>query len=139
MTALAPAARAFVDANPVGVLALEQAGGKPHQSLVYFTLDGDTLAISTLADRLKARYAERTGWASLCVMGHERPFPSVTMAGPARIRSEAIGAATAKIAAKAMGVTDPPEPQTDAALAAVGRVILEIDVEKVGPVSYVES
>jgi hypothetical protein len=29
-------------------------------------------------------------------------------------------------------------PQTDEALAAVGRVLLEIDVERVGPVSYVD-
>jgi hypothetical protein len=28
------------------------------------------------AQRLKARDVERSGWASLCVMGHEAPYPS---------------------------------------------------------------
>lgn len=33
---------------------------------------------------------------------------------------------------------EPPEAPTDAALAELGRVILEITVEKVGPVSYLD-
>ena len=36
-----------------------------------------------------------------------------------------------------MGLDEPPEPQTDAALADAGRVILAIDIERVGPVSYI--
>jgi PPOX class probable F420-dependent enzyme len=138
VSTLSPPVRAFLASAPVGVLATEREDGHPHQSLIYFNLDDDTISISTLAGRIKTKHVERTGWASLCVMGHERPFPSVTVAGPARIRSEAIGEATARIAAKAMGQAEPPEPQTDEALAAVGRVILEIEVEQVGPVSYVE-
>lgn len=64
---------AFVDAQPVGVLATTSGDGRPRQSLVYFARDGDRLLVSTLADRLKAQDVRRTGWASLCVMGHEAP------------------------------------------------------------------
>lgn len=70
-------------------------------------------------------------------MGHERPFPSVTISGPAEIRTGGIGPATAAIAQRVMGVDQAPEPQTDQALAAVGRVILTITTERIGPAGYV--
>ena len=89
--------REFLDSNPVGVLATVASDGKPRQSLVYFARDGDRLLISTLADRLKARDARRSGWASLCVMGHEPPYPSATFSGAAEILTEDIGPPTAKI------------------------------------------
>jgi hypothetical protein len=93
--------------------------------------------VSTLADRLKARDVRRTGRASLCVMGHERPFPAVTLSGPAEIVTVGIGPATAAIAQRATGSAAPPETMSDQALATVGRVILAITVEKVGAASYI--
>ena len=71
--------REFVDSNPVGVLAMLAPDGRPRQSLVYFAREGDRLLIWTLGDRFKARDTRRTGWASLCVMGHEPPYPSATV------------------------------------------------------------
>src|SRR4051794_19991873 len=127
MTALTPVLREFLDSEPVGVLATQAADGLPRQSLVYFTRDGDRLLISTLADRLKARDVRRTGWATLCVMGHERPFPSVTLSGPAQILTTSIGAASAAIAQRATGAAEPPE-LSDETLAEAGRVILAITV-----------
>ena len=91
-----------------------------------------------LAGRLKAIDVERTGWASLCVMGHEPPFPSATFSGPAKILTEDIGTATATIMQRIAGLPEPPEPQSDAALAEIGRVILRIEIEKVASVSYVD-
>ncbi len=128
----------FLDANVVGVLATRSAAGRVHQSLVYFARDGEELLISTEAARRKARDVRETGWASLCVMGHERPFPSATLSGPASIRREHIGEATAAIAQRMLGLDEPPQAQSDESLAAVGRVILALRVEHVGPVSYVE-
>ncbi|MFX6857601.1 pyridoxamine 5'-phosphate oxidase family protein, partial [Acinetobacter baumannii] len=66
MGGLTPELKAFLDAQPVGVLATLASNGRPRQSLVYFARDGERLLISTLADRLKARDVNRTGWASLC-------------------------------------------------------------------------
>jgi PPOX class probable F420-dependent enzyme len=131
MGVLTPALCELLDSNPVGVLATLSPGGLPRQSLVYFARDGERLLISTLADRLKARDVTRSHWASLCVMGHERPFPSATFSGAAEILTDDIGAATARIAQRAMGADEPPEPMTDEELAGAGRVILAIDVERV--------
>jgi PPOX class probable F420-dependent enzyme len=131
MGVLSPELNELLDANPVGVLATLPPDGRPRQSLVYFARDGERLLVSTLADRLKARDVTRSQWASLCVMGHERPFPSATFSGSAEILTDDIGAATARIAQRAMGADEPPEPMTDEALAGAGRVILAIDVERV--------
>lgn len=137
MSALTPEVAAFVDTQAVGVLGTSAPDGRPRQSVVYFARDGDRLLVSTEASRLKALDVERTGWASLCVLGAERPFPSATLAGPARVLTQDIGPATAAVMQRLLGADEPPEPQSDAALAAVGRVVLTIDVERVGPVSYV--
>jgi PPOX class probable F420-dependent enzyme len=139
MTILPDGVQAFLDEQPVGVLATRSAAGRIHQSIVYFVRDGDELLISTEAPRRKARDVEETGWASICVMGHERPFPSVTVSGHAAIRREEIGVATARIAQRMMALDEPPEPQSDEALAGVGRVIIAIEVERVGPASYLDS
>jgi PPOX class probable F420-dependent enzyme len=137
MGGLTPELREFLDANRVGVLATVTRDGKPRQSLVYYARDGDRLLLSTLADRFKARDARRTGWASLCVLGHEPPYPSATFSGPADILSENIGPPTAAIAQRMTGAAEPPEPMSDDALAEVGRVILAIGVDRVTAVSYI--
>jgi len=131
--------RQFLDANRVGVLATLAPDGRPRQSLVYFARNGERLLTSTLADRRKARDVRRTGWASLCVMGHEPPYPSATFSGPAEILTHDIGAATAKIMHRISDAAEPPEPMSDEALAQVGRVLLAITIERVTAASYIPS
>jgi PPOX class probable F420-dependent enzyme len=129
--------REFLDAERVGVLATAAEDGRPRQSLVYYARDGEHLVLSTLAQRLKAKDVERAGWASLCVMGHEPPYPSAVFSGRAEILTQNIGAATAAVMQKITGSTDPPEPQTDEALAAVGRVVMKIAIEQISAVNYI--
>jgi PPOX class probable F420-dependent enzyme len=131
--------REFLDANRVGVLATLAPDGRPRQSLVYFARDGERLLTSTLADRLKARDVRRTGWASLCVMGHEPPYPSATFSGPGEILINQIGAATAKVMQRITNAALPPEPMSDDALADVGRVLLAITIERVTAANYIPS
>lgn len=138
MGALSDELRRFLDRRPTGVLATQFSGGRPRQSLVYFARDGDRLLVSTLGDRFKARDVRRSGWASLCVMGHEPPYPSATFSGPAEIRTRDIGPATARIMQRITGAKEPPEPLTDQALAEAGRVILAITVERVSAANYIE-
>ena len=69
--------------------------------------------------------------------GDEQPYPSATFSGPAEILTEDIGAATARIMQRIAGMDEPPEPQTDVALAAIDRVILAITIEKVTSASYI--
>ena len=99
--------------------------------------EDDRLLISTLRDRLKARDVGRTGRASLCVMGHQRPYPSATFSGPAEILTENIGPPTAAVAQRMTGADEPPETMTDEALAEAGRVILAIDVDRVTAANYI--
>lgn len=139
MGALTRQLRDFLDTNPVGVFATTAANGTPRQSLVYYVRDGDRLLVSTLADRLKARDVRRSAWASLCVMGHVLPFPSATFSGPAAVLTEHIGVASAKIAQRVTGADEPPDPLSDEALAAVGRVLIAISVERVTAAAYVDA
>ena len=129
--------REFLDAHRVGVLATTAEDGRPRQSLVYYARDGEHLVLSTLAQRLKAKDVERSGWASLCVMGHEPPYPSAVFSGHAEILTQNIGAATAAVMQKITGSAELPEPQSDDALAAVGRVVMKIAIEQVSAVNYI--
>jgi PPOX class probable F420-dependent enzyme len=140
VSALGPVLKEFLDERIVGVLATVAEDGRTHQSVVYFARDGDRLLVSTESGRHKARDVRRTGWASLCVMGRDRPFASATLSGRAEILTDDIGPATAAVMHRIMGLDAPaPEVQSDEALAGVGRVILAITVEHVGPVSYLET
>ncbi len=139
MSVLSAELAEFLDAHRIGVLATQTAEGRPRQSVVYYSRDGERLLISTESKRLKARDVHRTGWASLCVMGHTQPYPSAVFSGRAEILTEGIGPATAAIMQRIAGTDEPPEPQTDSALAAIDRVILAITVERVGPVNYIDT
>ena len=128
--------RDFLARESVGTVVTIRPDGKARHTLVYYDVEGGVVRISTEAARGKARDVERSGWASLCVMGHEKPWPSCTVEGPARIVRKGIGEATAALLGKITG-NRPDPPPADEQLAAAGRVILEIAVERVYGVSYV--
>ncbi|MBK9180223.1 MAG: pyridoxamine 5'-phosphate oxidase family protein [Acidimicrobiales bacterium] len=121
--------RSFLAEQPVGVLATVRPDGSVRQSVVYHVLDGDRILISTESKRAKSRDVIRTGRASYCVTGHVRPFPSVTVEGPARILTQGIGGPTAQLVARVTG-SPPGEAPSDEALAGVDRVILELTIER---------
>ena len=138
MGQLTPELEGLLDSQRVGVLATIAADGKPGQSVVYYVRDGDRLLISTVADRHKARDVRRSGWASISVRGDEQPYPSATFSGPATIKTEQIGGSTAKLMQRITGSDEPPPVQSDEALAEVGRVILELTVDRVSAVNYLD-
>ena len=80
---------------------------------------------------MKAKDIERKGWAALSVRGEEPPYPSATFTGSAAVRTAGIGEDTALIMGRIAGLSEPPEPQSDEALAEAGRVLVEITVERV--------
>ncbi|MFI6317389.1 acyl-CoA synthetase [Nonomuraea sp. NPDC050556] len=128
--------RGFLTRQAAGVLATTRPDGGIRQSTVYFALDGDRLLISTEPGRAKAKDVQRTGRASLCVVGAAAPYPSVTLEGTARIRTAGIGADTAAVWSRIGGQN--VEPLSDADLAAMNRVVLEITVQRVYGASYLE-
>jgi PPOX class probable F420-dependent enzyme len=129
---------AFLETVPIGVLATRRPDGTIRQSAVYFVLhadlDGDAVFISTERRRAKAQDIARTGHASLCVVGGTPPYPSVTVEGRARILDSAVAETTAWIFARMSGGT--PPPLTDDELAARGRVLVRLDVDRVYGASY---
>lgn len=130
--------RAFLDTHPVGVLATATPDGRPRQSLVYFARAGDRLLVSTVHDRVKAKDVRRSGWASLCVMGHEPPYASATFSGPAEILTRGIGIPTAQVMQRIAQADEQPDPLSDEQLAQAGRVILAITVDRVTATSYIQ-
>ena len=136
MRPLTPHLIDFLDAHRVGVLATVDKAAVPRQSVVYYVREEQRLLISTESKRFKARDIRRSGWASLCVLGHDRPYPSAVCSGPAETLTESIGPATAAIVHRIADLPEPPKAQSDEALAAIDRVILAITVEAVTSVNY---
>jgi hypothetical protein len=101
---------------------------------VYFVLDGETVWVSTERGRAKASDATRTGWASLCVVGPNAPYPSVTVEGPAQVQDQDVAPVTARIVARITGGEPPELAEED--LRAAGRVLLRLEVERVYGVSH---
>jgi PPOX class probable F420-dependent enzyme len=137
VSGLTDAIRSFLDREPVGVLATTRADGSVRQSVVYHVVDQERVLISTESKRGKARDIQRNGWASYCVLGHAKPYPSVTVEGPARILTEGVGAPTTRIFEKISG-NAPADPLTDEVLAAVDRVVLELTVARVYGASHLK-
>ena len=128
--------RELLDSQVVGVMATEPPQGHPLQSVVYYVRDEERLLISSVAGRSKVKDVERTGWASLCVMSFAHPYPSATFSGSTEVLTEHIGDPTAALAQRFMQLDELPEPQTDEALASVGRVIVAIAIERVAAIGH---
>lgn len=129
------AVRRFIAEQPVGVLATTRRDGSIRQSVVYHVLDGDRILVSTVADRGKAFDVRRNGRASYTVIGHEKPFPQVVVEGPARILVDGIAAPTRRLFERVSG-SPPAAELSDAMLAGMKRVILEVSIERVRDASY---
>ena len=136
MGELTPELRDFLDAHRVGVLATIAPDGRPRQSVVYYAREEESLLVSTLAERHKTLDVKRSGWASLCVMGHESPYPSAAFSGAAEIVTKDIGPPTAKVVQKIADLPEPPDHQTDEALAEVGRVVMRLRIDRVSAVTH---
>jgi PPOX class probable F420-dependent enzyme len=126
----------LLDSNKLATLATVGEDGLPRLSVVYYARRGERIFISTLRERLKAKDIERGGWAALSVRGEEPPYPSATFSGSAVLRTTGIGEDTALVMGRIAGLPEPPEPQTDEALAEVGRVLIEITVDRVSAESH---
>jgi PPOX class probable F420-dependent enzyme len=134
---LTPELAELLDSNKLGTLATVGQDGLPRLSVVYYANRGEQIFISTLRERVKAKDVERRGWAALSVRGDEPPYPSATFIGSAVVRTTGIGEDTALVMGRIAGLPEPPEPQSDEALAEAGRVVVEIAVERVSAATHV--
>lgn len=136
---LTDAIRSFATAVKTCVVATTRPDGRVRQSVTYFHLDADdSVLISTTARRAKALDVARTGRLSICVFGHEKPFPSVTIEGAARILDDParVGELTRRLTAAVFG-GDQSNAPSDEDLQKAGRVILELTPERCYGASYI--
>jgi PPOX class probable F420-dependent enzyme len=134
---LEPAVLALLESVPVGVLGTVRPDGRARQTTVYYVLDGGTVWVSTESGRAKTADVTRSGWASLCVVGPAAPYPSVTLEGPASIQRDGVAPMTGRVIARISGGDAPDLAEAD--LAAAGRVLLRLDVERVYGGSHLEA
>jgi len=133
---ISDALRAFLEANEVGVVGVKRKNGSVHMSTVFHLLDGDRLYITTESKRLKARSVARDGWMSYNVRGPERPYPSVSLEGPARVLREGIAERSRLIYLRF--APHLAENLTDEVLADRDRVLIEFAPERLYAHPYLE-
>ena len=80
--------RAFVEAHRTCVFGYQRKEGPPSMSIVYYTMDGDDLLISTMAGRAKAKAVERLGEVSICVLDEQWPLTYLVIYGKARVERD---------------------------------------------------
>jgi PPOX class probable F420-dependent enzyme len=80
--------REFVERHRTCVFGYQRQEGPPSMSIVYYTMDGDDLLISTMADRAKAKAVQRLGEVSICVLDEEWPLTYLVIYGKARVERD---------------------------------------------------
>jgi PPOX class probable F420-dependent enzyme len=80
--------RDFVARHRTCVFGYERQQGPPSMSIVYYTMDGDDLLISTMAGRAKAKAVERIGEVSICVLDENWPLTYIVVYGKARVERD---------------------------------------------------
>lgn len=71
-----------------GMLAVNQAGGQPHVTPVWFVLDGDDVVLTTHETSLKGRALRRDPRACLCVDDQRPPFSFCIFKGEATLSED---------------------------------------------------
>ena len=135
--------RNFLATSTTCVVATTRPDGSVRQSVVYFLfaeVDGtDCIVMSTVAGRAKALDVARTGTMSVCVFGHDAPYPAVTVEGTARVltvaESSDVGHLTRRIGREIMGFPPELEP-TDEQLVEADRVLLVLTPTRCYGASY---
>lgn len=80
--------RNFVQRHKTCVFGFERQAGPPSMSIVYYTMDGDDLLISTMAGRAKTKAVERLGEVSICVLDEQWPVTYLVVYGKARVERD---------------------------------------------------
>ena len=80
--------RAFVERHRTCVFGYQRKEGPPSMSIVYYTMDGDDLLISTMAGRAKAKAVQRLGEVSICVLDEQWPLTYLVIYGKARVERD---------------------------------------------------
>jgi len=80
--------RTFVEQHRTCVFGYERSHGAPSMSVVYYTMDGSDILISTMAGRAKAKAVDKLGRISLCVLDEKWPLTYLVVYGKARLERD---------------------------------------------------
>ena len=80
--------RQFVKDHRTCVFGYERKDDAPSMSIVYYTMDGDDILISTMAGRAKAKAVDRTGRVSLCILDEKWPMTYIVVYGKAQLETD---------------------------------------------------
>lgn len=134
MTLSADDARTFIRSNPRGVLATMRRDGMPQMSPVLVGVDDDgSLIISTRETAVKTANVRRQGWAGVCMFEDGFFGQWVQAEGPARVESlpDAMDALVHYY--RLVSGEHPNWDEYRQAMARDRRVLLRIQIDRVGP------
>jgi len=77
--------RSFLNGVHFAVAATLTAEGRPHQTVVWYQLEGDQVLVSTPRDSLKHKHLRRDPRLSLCI---EQAYRYVTLAGSVTLEED---------------------------------------------------
>lgn len=80
--------RDFVRKHRTCVFSYERKNAAPSMSVVYYTMEGDDILVSTMAGRAKARAVERLGRVSICVLDEQWPLTYIVVYGKASLERD---------------------------------------------------
>ena len=81
--------RSFLSGVLFAVVSTVAADGLPHQTVMWYMLDGDKLLLSTPRDSLKHKHLQRDNRISVCV---EKGYTYVTLTGRVALHEEPVSA-----------------------------------------------
>ncbi|MEU3507750.1 PPOX class F420-dependent oxidoreductase [Streptomyces longwoodensis] len=117
--------RALLDGKNFASVATLGAHGAPHNSVVWFAREGDTVVFSSLENRQKVRNLRGDPRVSLTVFDLANPYTSVEIRGTAEILPDDDKRLPHELSHKYLGI-DPPAEKDDEV-----RVIVRITPSKI--------
>jgi PPOX class probable F420-dependent enzyme len=134
MTLSADDVRTFIRSHHRGVLATMRRDGRPQMSPVLVAVDEDgSLTISTRETALKTTNVRRQGWAGVCMFEDGFFGQWVQAEGPARVESLPAAMDGLVHYYRLVAGEHPNWDQYRQAMARERRVLLRIQIDRVGP------
>jgi len=81
--------RSFLSGVHFAVISTIASDGMPHQTVMWYILDGDKLLLSTPRDSLKHKHLKRDNRISVCV---EKGYTYITLTGRVTLNEEPVSA-----------------------------------------------
>lgn len=103
MPALSEHARSLFSQPIYGWVTATRPDGTPHNTVIWFDVEGDTVVFNTAAGRAKDRYLRENPVASVSVVHPEDPYKWASVSGPVTFSTEDANEVIDRLARKYTG------------------------------------